>query len=377
MSSFHTLPIDLVYRILDQIESTSIFLARVVCKRSDIIINSHHSYQKSLDYPVLRHLSRLQNNTTVTALELSHNVLGTDGAYYLATFSQNNKVSFHISNYRSHFSAFTLIPLNLNLAWNDPSADSIRYLDNALQNNAASATFFISRANKISFQATQYLCNVLKKNSTIISLIYYFNGIHEQGAQYFGDVLRHNTTLTSLNIGSNNIDDDSIQHLANGLETNSVQYVLLIFQHHVDIQILTTLILCKNKFGHQGFEFLSIALRNNETLNTLDFRANRSFNDDAQYLTNALHANTALVVLELSCTSFSDKGARYLNEALAYNTSGCSRLVNHLVPLSLIQILITLSLWHNAIEAEYAQYLADALEVNKISYFQYCYGIRH
>ncbi|CAF1250915.1 unnamed protein product [Adineta ricciae] len=303
MSSFHTLPIDLVYRILDQIESTSIFLARVVCKRSDIIINSHHSYQKSLDYPVLRHLSRLQNNTTVTALELSHNVLGTDGAYYLATFSQNNK--------------------------------------------------------------------------TIISLIYYFNGIHEQGAQYFGDVLRHNTTLTSLNIGSNNIDDDSIQHLANGLETNSVQYVLLIFQHHVDIQILTTLILCKNKFGHQGFEFLSIALRNNETLNTLDFRANRSFNDDAQYLTNALHANTALVVLELSCTSFSDKGARYLNEALAYNTSGCSRLVNHLVPLSLIQILITLSLWHNAIEAEYAQYLADALEVNKISYFQYCYGIRH
>ncbi|CAF1093518.1 unnamed protein product [Adineta ricciae] len=205
MSSFHTLPIDLVYRILDQIESTSIFLARVVCKRSDIIINSHHSYQ------------------TVTALELSHNVLGTDGAYYLATFSQNNK--------------------------------------------------------------------------TIISLIYYFNGIHEQGAQYFGDVLRHNTTLTSLNIGSNNIDDDSIQHLANGLETNSVQYVLLIFQHHVDIQILTTLILCKNKFGHQGFEFLSIALRNNETLNTLDFRANRSFNDDAQYLTNALHANTVNFIL--------------------------------------------------------------------------------
>jgi hypothetical protein len=49
--SLHTLPVELVYRILDNLDNKTIFLScHNVCARLNDIIDTHHRYQVIFDF---------------------------------------------------------------------------------------------------------------------------------------------------------------------------------------------------------------------------------------------------------------------------------------------------------------------------------------
>jgi hypothetical protein len=49
--SLHTLPVDLVYRILDNLDGKTIYLSiRNVCKRLNTIIDTYHRYQVKFSF---------------------------------------------------------------------------------------------------------------------------------------------------------------------------------------------------------------------------------------------------------------------------------------------------------------------------------------
>lgn len=53
--SLHTLPVEMIYRILDNLSDKALFLsAQNICQRLDIIINSYHRYRVKLDFFFLK-----------------------------------------------------------------------------------------------------------------------------------------------------------------------------------------------------------------------------------------------------------------------------------------------------------------------------------
>ncbi|CAF4224913.1 unnamed protein product [Rotaria sp. Silwood2] len=102
--SLHTLPIELVYRILDNLIPLDILLSVYnVCTRLDFIIDTYHRYKTftklHVNYPheekftPERILHILANNRTLTTLCLVGNKIGSEGAQYLAKALQKNVVS--------------------------------------------------------------------------------------------------------------------------------------------------------------------------------------------------------------------------------------------------------------------------------------------
>jgi len=50
-TSLHTLPVDIVYRILDHLDDTSLFISvSNICQRLNAIQNSYHRFQVSAQY---------------------------------------------------------------------------------------------------------------------------------------------------------------------------------------------------------------------------------------------------------------------------------------------------------------------------------------
>jgi len=74
-----------------------------------------------------------------------------------------------------------------------------------------------------------------------------------------------------------------------------------------------------NKFGNEGAQYLSNALKINTTLKKLDIAYNFIGNEGAGYLADALKINTSLQYLDISNNNIGDEGARYLVSALKMN----------------------------------------------------------
>ncbi|CAF1665976.1 unnamed protein product, partial [Adineta ricciae] len=101
MYSFLTVPIDIIYRILDHLDILTILLSlRNVCTRFNIVIDDYRPYVTLTDLNLCeRHIngSKLQrlscvlkNNTTITCLDLQQNELVADDAKYLSMILKEN-----------------------------------------------------------------------------------------------------------------------------------------------------------------------------------------------------------------------------------------------------------------------------------------------
>ncbi|CAF0998024.1 unnamed protein product [Rotaria sordida] len=103
VSSLLLLPVELVYRILDNFDKlTILFSCRNICSRLNIIIDTYHRYQtlgildlerNNIDAQKAQKLvNALQYNTTVTTLKLNTNNIDSQGAQYIANGLQNDHV---------------------------------------------------------------------------------------------------------------------------------------------------------------------------------------------------------------------------------------------------------------------------------------------
>ncbi|CAF1007168.1 unnamed protein product [Rotaria sordida] len=136
--SLHTLPVDLVYHILDKLDRLTILLSlRNVCTSLNTIIDTYHQY-KTLSNLTLRSndigsngaqylAEALQNTTTLTMLNLESSNIDSVAAQYLAQGLQNNT---------------TLTELNLH--YNKFGDEGLEYLSRAFQNNTVRQVFFSS-----------------------------------------------------------------------------------------------------------------------------------------------------------------------------------------------------------------------------------------
>ncbi|CAF0998917.1 unnamed protein product [Adineta steineri] len=175
-SSFLTLPVELVYRILDNFERLDIFLSiQNVCTRFNIIISTYTQYgtftELKLGSQLLNHKKiqllahALQSNTAITLLNLECSYILADGVQYLAQMLQNN-------------STLTM----LNLERNQICAKEPQYLAQALE--IQTLITFDLRKNQIDSIGAQYLAHALQRNTTLITLDLRSNGIGTEGAQY-------------------------------------------------------------------------------------------------------------------------------------------------------------------------------------------------
>ncbi len=96
--SFLTLPIELIYRILDQLDDfTMISSMRNVCTHINTIVDTYHRYQVNCI-----HYNHVYNFIqTLTTLDLKHHYIGDERTQRLANALQQNKVipssSYHLA----------------------------------------------------------------------------------------------------------------------------------------------------------------------------------------------------------------------------------------------------------------------------------------
>ncbi|CAF3998212.1 unnamed protein product [Rotaria magnacalcarata] len=131
-SSLLTLPVELIYRILDNLDDfTFLCSTRNVCQRLNYITDAYHRYQ------------------TLTTLDLSEYQIKDQGTQHLA---------------------------------------------HALTNNTIISAIDLTN-NKIHDQGIAYLTAALKNNTTLTKLNLQCNSIEDQGAKYLVDILLNNTVL--------------------------------------------------------------------------------------------------------------------------------------------------------------------------------------
>jgi hypothetical protein len=136
----------------------------------------------------------LDNNSTLTSLDLHDNEIGAEGARSLATALDNNA---------------TLTSLDLRR--NNIGAEGARSLAAALRNNATLTSLEL-RGNNIGAEGARLLAAALDNNATLTSLDLAWNNIGAEGARSLAAALDNNATLTSLDLAGNNIGAD-IQNL--------------------------------------------------------------------------------------------------------------------------------------------------------------------
>ncbi|CAM2718678.1 unnamed protein product [Rotaria socialis] len=204
-SPFLTLPVELVYRILDNLDELTILCsARNVCVRLNTITDAYHRYQAP------------------TALNLSSSQIGNKKAQLLADALRNNT---------------TLTTLDL---WENLIGETgAQHLADALRINTTLTTLNLGR-NCIGNRGVQHLADALKNNTTLTTLNLYFNQIGDTGAQHLVDTLRINTTLTTLNLGRNNIGDQWAKYLADALKNSTTLTSLNLNENKPQVSIKAT-----------------------------------------------------------------------------------------------------------------------------------------
>ncbi|CAF1108559.1 unnamed protein product [Adineta steineri] len=239
--SLHTLPVEMVYRILDNLNPSTIFWSmETVCQRLNAILDSYDRY-KAFDTLKLR-------SSRISDVQLQH-------------------------------------------------------IANALQYNKTIAKLDLSR-NKIGDTEVKYIANALRHNRTLRSLDLIEAGISDEGAHSLAIALKHNTTLTKLGLRCNNIQDQGALHLVNALQQNrtldgftfeSSKRPTAMAWH---LENAKRRIIAGRKLGLEwchlrdaDAQLLANALQENTTLISLSLRDNNIGDKGAKYLGEALRNN--------------------------------------------------------------------------------------
>jgi len=105
------------------------------------------------------------------------------------------------------------------------------------------------------------LCNILKYNTSLISLNLSYNEINEEKVKLVTDALKENTTLTKLSLAANHITYGGTKYINDMLKHNAT---------------LTSINLSYNKFGIKGLICILNDLKLNTSLNNIDLLENRT-----------------------------------------------------------------------------------------------------
>jgi hypothetical protein len=226
--SLHTLPIEMLYRILDNLDNRTILLScRNVCTRLNNIIDVYHRYQVILRF-----------------------------YYEVEVPSSSKRIALFMNIYIKFMVHIIKMGTWLTLIWEKKEFSGIHSLYFTDTNH----TWFLFQSNRSARNETSGQCSRTKQSNTtriapfsIQPLTYYFI-----------------QTITTLNLSRNKIGLQGTKHLANALEQNKVRkFAPLYFSvNHsfILLQILTTLNLSHNKIGLQGAEFLVNALQQNRVI---------------------------------------------------------------------------------------------------------------
>ena len=88
--SLHTLPVEIVYQILDNLTTKALFIStRNVCQRLDTIINSYHRYLVKLDFLIFFGKKNLFNQSIV-----DWKVIPTQHSIRSLRISETNQIIF-------------------------------------------------------------------------------------------------------------------------------------------------------------------------------------------------------------------------------------------------------------------------------------------
>jgi len=179
------------------------------------------------------------------------------------------------------------------------------------------------------------------------------------------DALNSKNALTTLDLSRNRLADESAELIARLIK---------------DSAGLRTLNLGNTELGTHAILHISVALRENRTLTSIDLEDPRLFSlqeETTVHIARALQPGcSGLITLRLGKHGIRDYGVQTLCEILARNTTlteldlrcnkitmeGAKSLANLLEANS---VLCSLSLAHNAIRSEGAIALADCLRANR------------
>ncbi|CAF1572133.1 unnamed protein product, partial [Adineta ricciae] len=306
MHTFPTLPVELVYRIMDHQNDRTLFCSmQNICRRLNQILSTYQRYQildtallsetttSMIIHPKNSHLHPTPPSKSTPHITISNHIHTIRSA--IKGFLYYFRFSLHTTSIQ------TLTTLNL--YYNKIGAEGAQHLANALRTNTTLTTLDLS-CNRIGAEGAQHLANALRTNTTLTTLDLYKNEIGAEGAQHIADSLRTNATLTTHNLSSNQIGDEGAKHVADALRTNTT---------------LTTLALTWNQIGVEGAKHIADALRTNTTLTTLDLTWNQIGAEGAQHIADALRTNTTLTTFHLHDDEIGDEIAQHIADALGRN----------------------------------------------------------
>ncbi|XP_042358927.1 leucine-rich repeat-containing protein 74A-like [Plectropomus leopardus] len=233
-------------------------------------------------FPVSSFLRHLDEANVI----LNHYVMGPLGAKAVAVVLQNdNTIS------------------NLELEDNALKAEGTRYLMEMLQTNISIQSLNLSN-NQLHLEGADMVSKMLKDNYNIKSIKLSGNDFDDSAAKYFADALKGDFVLKELDLSHNNFCDTGGEHLGQILATN------------LGIEVLN---LSWNQLRMSGAVALSAGLKVNSTLKQLELSRNGFGQIEAESLGLALKQNNALVLLDLSFNHISDQAVRGLCQGLATN----------------------------------------------------------
>jgi Ran GTPase-activating protein (RanGAP) involved in mRNA processing and transport len=210
----------------------------------------------------------LENNHTLTSIDLSSNHLYSDSACVLAEALTNS----------------ALVSLDLNR--NDINELGAKAIATALEKNNTLTSLNLSFCS-IAETGGQSVIHALANNHALTFIDLSQNNLNIESATAIGSMLSQNHTLTSLKLDSNWIRDAGAKAIAGGLENNKTLHTLALNWSEIgndgarsiaglltQNNSLTTIDLSHNNIGYLGTQALVYAMGKNHTLSALDLRRN-------------------------------------------------------------------------------------------------------
>mmetsp|Transcript_14515 Transcript_14515/g.31579 ORF Transcript_14515/g.31579 Transcript_14515/m.31579 type:complete len:396 (+) Transcript_14515:216-1403(+) len=197
----------------------------------------------------------LENNETLTYLDLSNNGLDDDKVRMLASGLVENLSVTH-----------------LNLAHNKIADRGMRALAKLLDSKSVISILEL-QDNQIHTEGAKSLARALKVNAALISLNLRLNRMGDTGCKVICDSLRANSSVERLNISANSAGAETLPALTSLIRLNAS---------------LTELDVSCNAFGPQGCEQLRRSVEQNTSLQLMDLRQCGGEMDDEFAIAEAL-----------------------------------------------------------------------------------------
>ena len=205
-------------------------------------------------------LEALENNNTVTTLDLGGSNIGDKGAEALAKALKNNN---------------TVTILNL---WdNNIGVEGAKALSEALENNEIVTALYLA-GNNIGDEGAKALT---KSFNTVTTLDLGGSNIGDKGAEALAKALKNNKTVTTLYLGENNIGDEGAKALSEALENNNTVTILDLRENNIGVNLWGNNIYLKEieNLLKRNRKMKQVYLRKNTNINdikmTLSFGLNR------------------------------------------------------------------------------------------------------